>query len=95
MWGEDEGDQAETVYLWQIIQSACHKYEIPASQCWDETVSDLMLMLLEPGKENEKTDSPAIQRMMCAETDKRLGLRAKLSVEQRLDLEDWKMRLTQ
>ena len=79
--------------LADIVRAVVHKYQLPADRCWAMTVSDMMLMLREP-EQNERTDNAFVQRMMCLALDKRLNVRKKLSLQERIELNEWVAKLT-
>lgn len=91
LWDVVEVDE-EPVQLWELVSAVVREYRLPADRCWQMTVRDLCLMIRQPEERQRATDTTS-QYLMCVESDRRRELREKLSVEERIELEDFKLAL--
>lgn len=76
-----------------VVRLVVSKYQLPADVCWSHTVADLLLMMQPPESRTTTTDNPLEQRIILADLDRRLSLLDTLTLEERIELADWKQQL--
>lgn len=77
----------------ELVVTAVSKFQIPASDVWGMTVADILLSLREPEAKGGMVTNALEQRLACLQADRRWELLDKLTLDQRVELAQWKAEL--
>jgi hypothetical protein len=80
----------DPVYCHEVVRAVVHKYEMSADAIWDMCIPDLFLMLKPPEEATTTTTDRGEQIAMCIMLDERIQALAALSIDERVELEQWK-----
>lgn len=77
-----------------LIRAVAQKYGIPADRCWEMPVADLWLMVREPEETKTTVTNQAEWALVLRLGDERRALLKKLTLAERVELEELKAQLT-
>ena len=79
--------------VWELVNLLSHKLNLPADRVWEMSVGDICLTLKEPVEKVKSADHATAQKSLCLAFDERLARLKALTLEQRVELENWKAHL--
>lgn len=84
----------DRVTIHDLVRKVVYRRKLAPARVWRWTLADICMVLRgDTDQDATTTDSKAEQLRLCRELDERLALMNRLTVEQRIELEDWKSRL--
>ena len=90
MRGKIPAEDKEPVRIWELVHAFCLKTGFAADKAWGMTVADLVLTLLPRKEEQNHAENRIEQMVLCARIDERFKLLDDLTIQERIELENFK-----